>query len=1670
MGPNGIERLNMILLAESKRDDLLLPYFELVKDKFPGLTLGKFKGVMLDKLAAQGNINNLSLGSNFYLAGATKYYFQGQLTTDGQANLLKGDVNIPDNWNNDACRKLNIVINILRDAYIDSVGTKFEIEEDFGNLSINKLFRKYGKKINAALGNDNPEAAEPEDTLDRNPRVGNGYSFDILHCFEDATKYNQYTSPGAWCITYGDGHYRYYTSRYNAHFVIFLKDGYQNVERKTGPGYTKRKPHDEYGNSMIAYLQSNTSWKPTLITSRWNHGHGETTGTEADYAYNLEEFCEITGVTPEDLQRIFEIWKKDAPKEKNKSSAEEKKEFKAAMVPVLRRLKYAQMMINNGKGVTEALSEAGARFTACLQGDRESNKNVSVYSIEENNLLFQFMKDRNNIIFDTLSDAFGAKIQTLCSRYGLAENIGNDIIIVDYGNYNKLYSIRYHSFIDVGGVTKFKKIPNARRGDKNPALMEVKNSFKDIALISLSNSKPLKLPNGQYWCNAIITTYSGWDRGNEITAHFWSTTNTPIIEIIYDESSGEQYFYSLTQRKFIEGLNKITNSEQVNSYAYGAIQDPKQYLLRLNTEMHPITNYFSVCFTPDGALYHSTKKTLVDKAGNMVSIYGINKFGWLNSVDDRIILYRKEKTTYYDIDAKTYAYDTRFKKLLAIGDKPVDAKNMSTIGRNYAENKGTHRFLTVGDTNWGNRTQNMIYDATVGLFIKNPFTGRQFFEIDEGYEIDGSDTSIKKDEFDKWDYIQQLRAENVSDVWDRLREEEKKHQVPLLSLNFEYYENTLPENNEYDHGEENVSQEAQPAVSLAEGRLNESKRDDLLLPYLEITKAHGVEMTLGQFKTRMLEILGAQGGIHNLSLGSNYYLAGVTKYYFNGDLTLNKDLAIFKNDIGASDQWNEEVCQRIDALVLILRNAYIDSVGTQFELEEDFGTLSLPKLLRKYNKKINDALGIVSDKPKKNKEGEEEKVYDPNVGNGYTYKILYSFADGREFERPTAPGSWCITYGDQYYRSYMRNLGIHYVIFLKNGYENIERKTGPGYTKQKPHDAYGNSMIAFLQSNSSWEGVYITSRWNHGSAYDNTSGTEADHAYTNEEFCQITGVSPDDLKRIWQEWNEKKTKVHRETDPHKAELREEKKQMLRRIKYAQMRLNGGELPQNLFILKKKIMGNDNPDGTVNFKKGIFVAQLKPTTNEESFYHHYKFVIDRGKIIFESLTNYAEAAGFIDSPTLLSSYVDHNGAAASFIKNAMVIPVDGGYLIYDTRKKDCVTVDGAKKFKYIIDKWANNRRGAGEGTPLFYLVAQRSQQMAFIQCSNNEPLKLPNGECWFSEYHTPSSWNQYRGRSVSLTFAGFPTDGIIEIVYDSSSREKYFYSTTQRRFIDMPDISDVRKTGGYTGEEVSLSAMVNIKGLYGLKYGNNPWGWHCPLALFNERNERVSIGGLTTFCRAQEVNEYDSTTGKDNPKGIYILELTSESKAQLVQQGYEIPETSEEVWVVYDKSIDAFLVVEGNKVIPGDSNNESMRGKYLFYRVYVSPSGSLRAGGIYGYYIYDTETHGILINPCGYPTKYIFEEAGWNYDDEGKTIEVFPGPRNAGESYWNDSRPKTTYQLAKLKMDRSTAQIAQRNNGSQYSLSSSNLSPNAVAPALSLSEGDIKKMVNEVIRKITSHIL
>ena len=360
--------------------------------------------------------------------------------------------------------------------------------------------------------------------------------------------------------------------------------------------------------------------------------------------------------------------------------------------------------------------------------------------------------------------------------------------------------------------------------------------------------------------------------------------------------------------------------------------------------------------------------------------------------------------------------------------------------------------------------------------------------------------------------------------------------------------------------------------------LTEGARDRALEQFIPLFQKRGINANISWVKQTLMSKFVNEANIHNLSLGGNYYLVGVARYYFNGDLTTNKRLGILYNNV--RDNFKTDICQRLDALINILRNAYIDSVGTKFEQPEDFGTLSLQQLLRKYNAKINKELGIETKPGQVPQQEEKPKINDDyTAGKNYTYEVITSFEQCRKYNEATTPGAWCITYGKQHYDGYIRMFkrygGIHYVIFRRNGYEKIPRQIGKGYTRRKPHDAYGNSLICVLQRNDCAEPTYITSRWNHGSSVDGTSGTEADYAYTKEEFLNVIGCDESVLQRAYEQWKAlggrhgMSDEEKKERAEQRAQFREEKKSVLRVLKYMQMLINGGANP---FTVADQIQG------------------------------------------------------------------------------------------------------------------------------------------------------------------------------------------------------------------------------------------------------------------------------------------------------------------------------------------------------------------------------------------------------------------------------------------------------------------------------------------------------------------
>ena len=666
--------------------------------------------------------------------------------------------------------------------------------------------------------------------------------------------------------------------------------------------------------------------------------------------------------------------------------------------------------------------------------------------------------------------------------------------------------------------------------------------------------------------------------------------------------------------------------------------------------------------------------------------------------------------------------------------------------------------------------------------------------------------------------------------------------------------------------------------------LNEGSRDNLLMPYLGYVQKYNPSIqSISQLKQFLLSKFVNEANIRNLSLESNYYLAGVTRYYFEGKLTADKYInALYPQK---EDKFIPEICERLSALILVLRNAYIDSVGTQFEQPEDFGSLSLEKLLRKYNKAIDKELGI--EPVKVPKEKVETLNRDNHVGNGYTFDILYSYDEARKYNSFTEPGAWCITYGEQHYNGYIRRLGIHYVIFRKDGFENIPRQKTEGWSYNKPQDEYGNSLIAVLQKNSSWEPTYITSRWNHGSSKDN-SCCEADHAYTTDEFMRITGVNVDDLKRILKIWQHDREKIESDTGNQRKIANKEKLDVLRIFKYAQMRMNGGntksafgEFESRLdtvltntakisAISHEALAARNNANGNeeeVLAKYGKMydkalnnsVRSLFVTINDNT----WVCLIDGNKILFETIHKIdGWYRGDFTSPEAKNGYY---GLEASGYRNVILCSVGSSYMIYDTRKHKFVEVEGQKKFKFItrISTWEIDENNPGG----FYEVKMTDRQLALIDINTNEPLVLPNGHSWMEDIQ--NGHHSY-GRSVSTEFIR-PSKNILHIIYDSSAREDYWYDMSTRHFFNINEL-----IGNYDSIQVDSSFPYGLTLITSFDSGTHK--------NFLIRKERlVELNGISEFLSVKHANGplfVYRPIGRGASEVIYDIETG---------QSYEVPQ-------------------------------------------------------------------------------------------------------------------------------------------------------------------------------------
>lgn len=85
---------------------------------------------------------------------------------------------------------------------------------------------------------------------------------------------------------------------------------------------------------------------------------------------------------------------------------------------------------------------------------------------------------------------------------------------------------------------------------------EVKMSGSQMALVNLDTNEPLVLPNGHSWFEKLGNGYS-WRR--DVTCRYVSSEHN-VLQIKYDTSSGEEYWYDILTKKFFNPKEQIGNN------------------------------------------------------------------------------------------------------------------------------------------------------------------------------------------------------------------------------------------------------------------------------------------------------------------------------------------------------------------------------------------------------------------------------------------------------------------------------------------------------------------------------------------------------------------------------------------------------------------------------------------------------------------------------------------------------------------------------------------------------------------------------------------------------------------------------------------------------------------------------------------------------------------------------------------------------------------------------------------------------------------------------------------------------------------------------------------------------------------------------------------------------
>ena len=1049
MGTNNIakavlEEMTNSLLMEGSRDNLLQPYLDIVnKKRRENMTISQFKQLMLHHLTVYGGLNNLSLDSNFYLVGAVRYYFNGDLTLGNKLAILNHSVK--DRWNEDVCNKLNQIILIERNAYIDTVGTDMKMPEDFGTLPIDKLIRKYSRKL---------QGKEDVSKIER-PRTKN-YTYDICYTYADCTKYEGLTNPGQWCITYSKTNYDNYTYGNNAFFVILLRNDYEKTPREMGKNY----PLDNYGLSMIAIQVSKNSDRVVKGTTRWNHGgyDGCPTIPRADDAVSQEMLEKIAGITPEVIHTIREEYQQNSDKYNDRGA-----ETRMINIEKKRKLKYIQMQLNNGQLLSQYVDPEKIQY---LYGSKKLNKGIFLFPYNGNGYLI----DGGKINFDVRLEIRSYNRNSVV-EYTRDKLLANRFVVFA-SDYHSIYyyDIKRHEFVRHNGNPTFKKSWSSvsrsigtMANEEDFVKLETGNfeclldiergklvtsphgvdTFRNVGLFNYYNSRYYKLgidwskfylfdgvdrkflplgghPDGYTSLNET-NGYSRYSMSEQLigdsvltyNGYTFDLKNNHYIDVSRDERIfGDDYGEDLTERLFLTpnvyiGFIRDRNGESKTIMSY---------------------NFYSTYTYKLGKLFMYPQQELIPQFRNYVITHVFDGYG--SSDLTRNPTYRFVRLTLKE-HGQNLVFDTVKEKVMSFDGSPV----VSIVSK-YESKKTviTNGYTMLGAVNSDYESFTVVKSQADKVYaLSNSALANE--EIDENYTNKALDRLTES----------LIREDRTSRAESRARK---------------YLRKLFDEHPEYLGKIKQLFM-----MHMHNPQLPQSVRERLQAIYANAQqtgdKEPYVQFCFDEFRD---EIPGMRGdGI--------YFLPGAIRMYFGGEMRQAADFATI-GEI-ASFLGSQPDCGGYDSNFNGL-SFYDITEATEEMMEAD---------------------------RQRRREAAEYNDYNLDEAGDYDIVRINSY---QQATRYALFNEWCITYGENHWDMYTNDGNYTVYFMLRDGYKNVQRVRGENY----PFDDYGLSMISVIV-NGRGDLIYSTTRWNEGERHGDIGkmGISPDKALSEMDLGKLVGES-----------------------------------------------------------------------------------------------------------------------------------------------------------------------------------------------------------------------------------------------------------------------------------------------------------------------------------------------------------------------------------------------------------------------------------------------------------------------------------------------------------------------------------------------------------------------------------